>query len=395
MKEQKTGNFGIIFKDAKTKKQKEEKKFYTIVSCCVSAIFLITIFVPLLSNNENKASENYYKSKAFDLTDAYVEDEAEQVLLEMSKYSDIPQTKIAGGLFDKKQKEERQALDKKEGIPEAPDQEYKKARKKRRERLAKRTRGVSVSPKYGASRPTTTPGIMQKSSTIRGEGSGSGVGTTWTSPDKQGQKANYGNNNNNNRGGSDSQQGNQKDRIQGRVSGIMRAAEESKEGANSQNLENAMDHAIQAFTDPGIEAEGEPEENDAQQLLAEGIKEGFKKVANDQNLEDLKNEAEKAKERKEEEKDPCLRPANKMSFECYWGPALMKLGEQVVQAGLNLLQAYGQAAINAHFNQQTPTTTTTPDPAAAQAAIQQAQNSHNPTVQNALNTFNSEMNGGN
>ena len=56
MTEQKNKPAGLVIKTAATKKQKEEKKLYTIISCCVGAIFLLTIFVPLLSKDESKAS---------------------------------------------------------------------------------------------------------------------------------------------------------------------------------------------------------------------------------------------------------------------------------------------------------------------------------------------------
>ena len=380
MAEEKQKSLGIVIKNAKTKKQKEEKKLYTIVSCCVSAIFLITILVPLLSKGEDKASSGMaYKSVAFDLADLAVDDEAERVLLEMQRYSDIPQQKIAGGLFDKKQKEERQELDKKEGIPAAPDNEYKEARQAKKRAQAK-TRGVQRSPSYYSGKTTTTtnPGRLNTSSSglsTGGGGASSATGTTWTSADKQGQKGTYAKNNNTL--STQQQIATAKDAIRGRVSGLMRTMQESQDAAKNENAEGAMQGASDAFTDPNIKAEGEEEENDAAQLMADAFDaKEFKKALNDPELADLQNKINEEKERQEQEKDPCLIPANKMSWECYWSQALLDLGKQVLQTGLNLLQSYGQAAINAQFNTNntagtnpTPTTPApdvVPDPSAQQ-----------------------------
>lgn len=390
MTEQKPKSFGLIVKGSKTKQQKEEKKLYTIVSCCVSAIFLITILVPLLSKDEDKSSGKAYKSVAFDLADLAVDDEAEKVLLEMQKYSDIPKQKIAGGLFDKKDKEERQEVDKTEGVPAAPDAEYKQARQIREKKQA---RGVSRPATYTQRpRTTTTPGSLTRGGMVSVGGGSTGTSATiWTSPDKAGQKGS-------NTKGSTSTLGTQQlvaaTGAKGRASGLLRAIEESQKGANSENADIAAQAASDAFTNNNIEAE-EDGLTDGMDEFAEQLNaEEFKKVANDKDLEDLKNEAEKEKEKTETEKDPCLSPKNKMSFECYWGPALLKVAEKLVDAGVGMLQAYGQAAINNHFNPQTPTTPTptAADQAAAQAAIQQAKN--NPVMNHYINQFANTMNKG-
>ncbi len=385
MTEQKQKSFGLILKSAKTKQQKEEKKLYTIVSCCVSAIFLITILVPILSGGEEKTSGNSYKNVAFDLADLAVDDEAEKVLLEMSNYSDITKQQISGGLFSKKQKEKRQEVDKKEGLPPASDKEYKKARERKTAQQAKRT-GVSRPTTYSQRpRTQTATGSFTRGSNASVSGGSSGVSTSiWTSPDKkqQGSKAN----------GSTSNIGTQQlvaaTGAKGRASGLIHAIEESQKGANSQNADIAAQAAADAFTNDNVEAEDEDLPDAAEELAEAFNADEFKKVANDKDLEDLKNEAEKEKQKTEEEKDPCTKPKNKMSFECYWAPALLKVAESVVNAGLNIAQTYATASINNKFG-----TSTTPNPTATQAAINQANNSNNPVVQNALKDFRHEFGG--
>ncbi len=335
MTEQKPTKFGIILKSAKTKQQKEEKKLYTIVSCCVSAIFLITIIVPLMSKGEDKSSGNSYKSSYFDLADLAVDDEAEQVLLEMQKYNDIPKQQIAGGLFDKKDKEARQEKDKKEGLPPAPDKEYKQARQRKQ---AKSSRGVSRPIYTSNPRTTTNTGSLTRSNMASGGGGSSSVGTTWTSPDKAGQK---GSNTRGNTGNISTQQLVAATGAKGRASGLLHAIQESQKGANSQNADTAAQAAADAFTNNNVEAEEDENLKDGMDELAEQFNaEEFKKAANNNDLTDLKNEAEKEKEKQEAEQDPCAKMKNKMSFECYWGPALLKLGEKVIEAGVNIGVAY-------------------------------------------------------
>lgn len=314
MTEQKPKSFGLIVKSAKTKKQKEEKKLYTIVSCCVSVIFLITILVPLLSKGEDRASGKAYKSVAFDLADLAVDDEAEKVLLEMQKYSDIPKQKIAGGLFDKKQKEERQEVDKKEGLPAAPDEEYKQARQVKQ---AKKSRGVSRAPVYSQRQGTTTnPGSLSRGGMVQASGGSSGTSATiWTSQDKARQQ---GSSKANNTGAFGTQQLVAATGAKGRASGLLRAIEESKKGADSQNADTAAQAASDAFTNNNIEAEEDENFKDGMDELAEAFNaEELKKAVSDKDLQDLKDEAEKEKEKQEkQDTDLCKSTNREDRMEC-------------------------------------------------------------------------------
>ena len=340
MTEQKNKPAGLVIKTAATKKQKEEKKLYTIISCCVGAIFLLTIFVPLLSKDESKASGRAYKNVSFDLADLAVDDEAEKVLLEMNKYSDIPKQKIAGGIFDKKDKEARQEADKTEGVPAAPDADYKVARDIKQ---AKKNKGVARAPIYSQSaKAATAKGNLSKGGMVSASGGSSGVSSSiWTSPDKSGQKGA--------KGAASGAFGNQQliaaTGAKGRASGLLRAIDESKRGANSQNADTAAQAAADAFTNNNLEAEDDGLADGMDELADAFNAEEFANALNDKELTDLKDDLEKEKEKQENKNDPCSQPENKMSWECYWGPALANLATEVlktaVQTGIN-------AAINSN-----------------------------------------------
>lgn len=334
MTEQKPKKFGLIIKGAKTvqtAKQKEEKRLYTIISCCVGAIFLLTIFIPFLSKDEGKTSGSIYKNVAFDLADLAVDDQAEKTLLEMQKYSDIPKQKIAGGLFDKKEKEARQQADKKEGLPAAPDAEYQKARDIKQAKREK-SRGVSRAPIYSQRQNTrTSTGNLAKGGMVSTSGGSSGVSASiWTSPDKAGQKGSS-------RGGAAGAFGTQQlvaaTGAKGRASGLLRAIEESKKGAASQNADTAAQAAADAFTNNNIEAEEDEDLKDGMDEFAGSFNaEEFDRLGNDKELTDLADELNKKKDEKEEETDPCLKMANKMSFQCMWGPMLVDIAKNAINS---------------------------------------------------------------
>lgn len=349
MPEQNDKKTGLVIKGLQTRKQKEEKKIYTIISCCVGAIFLLTIFVPLLSKNEKKASGNIYRSASFDLANLAVDDEAEKVLLEMQKYSDIPKQKIAGGLFDKKQKEARQEADKKEGLPAAPDAEYKQARKAKTSR-----KGVQRSPVYSTSKAATrtATGSLSKGGMVSASGASSGVSSSvWTSADKTGQK---GSSKGSASGAFGTQQLTAATGAKGRASGLLRAIEESKKGAESQSADSAAQAAADAFTNNSLEAEDEGLTDGMDELAEAFSAEEFKNALNDKDLTDLKDDLEQEKEKQEEEKDPCLQIANKMSWECMWGPALVEMAKILVQGAVSA----GQTAISSAFGSTSSTGTT-------------------------------------
>ena len=333
-------SFGLILKSAKTKKQKEEKKLYTIVSCCVSAIFLITILVPVIAKKDEKSSGNMYKNVSFDLADLAVDDEAEKVLLEMQKYSDIPQQKIAGGLFDEMQKKERQETDKVEGLPAAPDTEYAQAR---RVREVKKSRGVRRAPITTQRTTRTSTGNLSKGSMASGGGSASSgtSATIWTSADKAGQKAKAGST-----GAFNKQQLVAATGAKGRASGFMRAIEESQKAANSANADTAAQAAMDAFTNNNLEADDEGLEDAMDDFGEKFNADASKQAANNSDLTDLIDALKKEQKKPEDNTDYCTRPQNKMSMECFWGPALIEVAQKLVDAGIGMLTNYVNGQMN-------------------------------------------------
>ena len=344
MTEQKPKKFGLIIKGAKTvqtAKQKEEKRLYTIISCCVGAIFLLTIFVPLLSKNEEKTSGSIYKNVAFDLADLAVDDQAERTLLEMQKYSDIPKQKIAGGLFDKKEKAARQQADKKEGLPAAPDAEYQKARDVKQAKQA-RKRGVSRAPVYSQRQNAkTSTGSLSKGGMVSTSGGSSGVSTSiWTSPDKANQKGSS-------RGSAGGAFGTQQlvaaTGAKGRASGLLRAIEESKKGADSQNADTAAQAAADAFTNSNIEAEEDEDLKDGMDEFADKFNaDELKNALNDKDLTDLKDTLEDEKDKKDEEKDPCKSTNKKIRMQCMMENLLEKLLSKVVDSAIDVATYYAK-----------------------------------------------------
>ena len=342
MAEQKK-DFGIVLKSAKTKKQKEEKKLYTIVSCCVSAIFLITIFVPFLTNGEEKSSGSAYKNVSFDLADLATDDEAEKVLLEMNKYSDIPKQKVFGGLFTKKQKEERQEVDKKQGLPPAADSEYLEARKQKQ---SKRTRGVSRTPVYTQRQITKTPtGTMTKGGMVSTSGGSSGVSTSiWTSQDKAGQKGTS--NTKGSTGSFGTQQLVAATGAKGRASGLLRAIEESQKGANSQSADVAAQAAADAFTNNNLEAEDGDLQDGMDELAEKFNADELKRILNDKDLTDLKDTLDDAKDKAENDGDLCKSRKKADRMQCL----REKMLEQVVKGLIDLAKSAASTAINAAIN---------------------------------------------
>ncbi len=350
MAEEKQKSFGIILKDSKTKKQKEERKLYTIVSCCVSVIFLITIFVPFLTNGEEKSSGKAYKNIAFDLADLEVDDEAERTLLEMNRYKDIPQQNLSGSLFTKKQKEERQQVDKVKGVPPAADKEYLQARKTKKKKQVKGVKRPATTYTQRNSTKTST-GNMSKSGMVSVSGGSSGVsGSIWTSPDKAGQNGGK-NAKNGNIGSYGSQQLVASANPKGRISSLTRAVQESQRAADSNNSDVARQAVVDAFTDNNIEAEDGELEGEVEDLAEKFNPEELKKLGNDKDLLDFKNDLDDAKDDAVANSDPCAEMKNKMSFQCFWGPALMDLVKAVGIAAIN----YGFKSIGSGSGNSTST----------------------------------------
>lgn len=325
----------LIIKGPKTQKQKEERKLYTIISCCAGAIFLIALIFPLISDGGQKPSDMAYSSfSAPDLADQYIDDQSEKVLLEMSNYSDIPQQKVAGGIFSEKSKEERQKNDELKGLPSAPDKEYQKAYSKAN---ARRTARISRSA-VSSGRTTTAKGNMRTGSMATVSGGSSGVSASiWTSPDKKGQQAGAKTGYNSNFGGT--QQLTASIGNKGRSNSFIKAAEKSAEAAKSEKFDTAAQLAAEAFTNDGLKAEDE-DLTEGMDAFAENFdSEKLDKALNNDALTDLKNEMDKEKDKADkEEVDPCKSKDNATRRACKRDELLEELFGKITDTALKIIE---------------------------------------------------------
>ena len=325
MSEEKQKDLGIIMRSAKVSKQKETKKLYTIISCCVSVVFLLSVSFAFFSKDEQKESAEVYNNISYDLSDLPVEDEEEHAFLNIKKYKDIFKKKIKGGLFSKKQKEARQKKDKEEGLYDGPDEEYRTARREKR------------ATKNQASRPAYTTrnssGSLSKGGMVSTSGGSSGVsGSTWSSRDKTAPKpapqAKTGNNQLVASVG------------KGKAATLLRAIEESKKGADSNDADISARAVADAFTNNNLEAEDGDLKEGMDEFADQFNAEAFKGAVNNNDLTDLKNEAEKAKKKKEEEGDPCKSTNKTIRMECKREQFIEKMMETLLDAAVGIATAY-------------------------------------------------------
>lgn len=334
MTEKKEKELGIVMRGPKTSKQKEEKKFYTIVSCCVGAVFLLTIFVPLLAKSDKGAADLYRNYNAYDLVDLATDDEAERVLLEMNQYSDIPGAHITDTLFSQEEKEERQEDDEEYGTPGAPDKEYQEGY----QRKEFRRKNTSSYRNSGGGRTTTTPGKLSTGNSISSRGGGGGLTATntWTSADKNKQQA--GKNNNN-------FTANEKKQLTASVpkgrsqNTFLKSITESKDAANSKDFNAAANKAADAFTNQNIEADKDENLKDGIDLLGDKFNEdALKGALNDDALTDLENKINEEKDKAEKEEDPCKSRDRGTRLACKSEEMMEKLFDKFTDLAITLIE---------------------------------------------------------
>ena len=337
MTEKKEKELGIVMRGPKTSKQKEEKKFYTIVSCCVGAVFLLTIFVPLLAKSDKGAADLYRNYNAYDLVDLATDDEAERVLLEMNQYSDIPGAHITDTLFSQEEKEERQEDDEEYGTPSAPDKEYQEGYQ-RKEFKRKNTSNYRGQRSSGGARTTTTPGKLSTGSSISSRGGSSGLTATntWTSDDKKKQQG-YKNNNNFTT--------NEKKQLTASVpkgrsqNTFLKSITESKDAANSKDFNSSAQKAADAFTNQNIEADKDDDLKDGIDLLGEKFNEdALKGALDDPDLTDLDNKLNEEKDKAEKEQDPCKSKDRATRLTCKGEEMAEKLLDKFLDLAFKLVE---------------------------------------------------------
>lgn len=334
MTEKKEKELGIVMRGPKTSKQKEEKKFYTIVSCCVGAVFLLTIFVPLLAKSDKGAADLYRNYNAYDLVDLATDDEAERVLLEMNQYSDIPGAHITDTLFSQEEKEERQEDDEEYGTPGAPDKEYQEGY----QRKEFRRKNTSSYRNSGGGRTTTTPGKLSTGSSIstRGGGGGLTATNTWTSADKNKQQGI--------RSNKTDTFGNKQQLTVSAPKGrsqntFLKSITESKDAANSKDFNAAANKAADAFTNQNIEADKDENLKDGIDLLGDKFNEdALKGALNDDALTDLENKINEEKDKAEKEEDPCKSKDRATRLTCKSEEMMEKLFDKFLDLASKLIE---------------------------------------------------------
>ena len=235
----------LIIKSGENKKQ-TNKQAYTWAACIMVSVFLVSIAVPFLGNKKEKTGQDY-KERAYDLAQLpFSNDEATDALLFSDKYQDIGKKDLIGTLFSKQDKEKRKQDDKVNGVPAAPDPEYKAA-EIQKENLAKRN-AAAEERRAAASVPNvpTSTGSLRAGGMVSASGATSGVSANiWRSDDKERESGGS-------RGGSSSGMDGNKAQLlasikSGRGTGFVDATMQSSAAAKNKNAEGAAAGAINAF----------------------------------------------------------------------------------------------------------------------------------------------------
>lgn len=246
----------IIIRNAKGGKRGDGKtQAYTWAACIMVLVFAVSIAAAVKGSGNKNSSQEAYRKQAFDLGNMpFSDDSAEAYLLASNKYNDIAKNSLINGLFSKEQKEERQESDALNGVPAAPDKEYKAAQTEQAAKKARSSRPAKKAVKNQA--PTRPSGSLSSGSMATTSGGGGGArGTVWGSGNKGVST-----------GGGSKMQTNQAALINqvknGKNLGFQHAAMASAAAANAKNMDSAAANAVDAFQKGATEAGKELLESD-------------------------------------------------------------------------------------------------------------------------------------
>lgn len=291
----------IIIRNGKGGRKGDGKtQVYTWAACIMVLVFAVSIAAAVKGAGKKGGSQEAYRKQAFDLGNMpFSDDSAEAYLLASNKYNDIAKNDLINGLFSKKQKEDRQAEDALNGVPAAPDAEYKAARA---EQAAKRVRSSKPAKKTVKNQAPARPaGSLSSGSMATASGGGGGArGTVWGSSNKG-----------TSTGGGSKMSANQAALINqvknGKGMGFQHAAMASAAAANAKDLESAAANAVDAFQKGSTEAgkellESDLEKNsDALNVDEEDLRDKLERAGNSDELAGLDNKLEDLKKEKEKE----------------------------------------------------------------------------------------------
>lgn len=238
----------IIIRNAKGGKRGDGKtQAYTWAACIMVLVFALSIAAAVKGAGKENSSQEAYRKQAFDLGNMpFSDDSAEAYLLASNKYNDIAKNSLINGLFSKEQKEERQESDALNGVPAAPDKEYKAAREEQAAKRARSSRPAKKTVKNQA--PTRPSGSLSRGSMATASGGGGGArGTVWGASDKRGGTS----------GGSKvtSNQAALINQVKnGKNLGFQHAAMASAAAANAKDMDSAAANSVDAFQKGAAEA---------------------------------------------------------------------------------------------------------------------------------------------
>lgn len=319
----------IIIRNAGMKRGKDKNQIYTWAACIMVLVFAISIGVAVKGAGKQTPSEEAYRKQAFDLGNMpFDDDSAEAYLLASNKYNDIAKNDLINGLFSKKQKQERQADDALNGVPVAPDDEYKaaqdekEAKKIRAALTEKRKREVQSRP----ARIATAKGSLSSGSMAGVSGGGGGARGTVSSVGSTAGNVNNGSKM------SQNQAALIKQIKGGKAMGFQHAAMASAQAANSRDLETAAGGSVDAFQKGAAAVgkdvlEGELEaDSGALNIDEEDLRDKLERAGNSDELEGLDNKLEKLKKEKEEEEaETCEQNPIQGACLISWGMDLAKM----------------------------------------------------------------------
>lgn len=293
----------IIIRNAKGGKRGDGKtQAYTWAACIMVLVFALSIAAAVKGAGKESSSQEAYRKQAFDLGNMpFSDDSAEAYLLASNKYNDIAKNSLINGLFSKEQKEERQESDALNGVPAAPDKEYKAAKE---EQAAKRARSSRPAKKAVKNQTPTKPsGSLSSGSMATTSGGGGGArGTVWGSGNKSVSTS-----------GGSKMTSNQAALINqvknGKNLGFQHAAMASAAAANAKDMDSAAANAVDAFQKGATEAgkdllESDLEKNaDALNVDEEDLRDKLERAGNSDELAGLDNKLNDAKKDADDKAD--------------------------------------------------------------------------------------------
>lgn len=331
----------IIIRNAGMKRGKDKNQIYTWAACIMVLVFAISIGAAIKGGKRQSLSEEAYRKQAFDLGNMpFDDDTAEAYLLASNKYNDIAKNDLINGLFSKKQKEERQADDALNGVPAAPDDEYKAAQD---EKEARKIRAVLADKKKGdaktrTARIATAKGSLSSGSMAGVSGGGGGARGTVSSVGSTAGNVNSGSKI------SQDQAALIKQIKGGKAMGFQHAAMASAQAANSRDLDAAAGGSVDAFQKGATEAgkeflEGELEQDSgALNIDEEDLRDKLERAGNSEELEGLDTKLDNLKKEKDkEDANDCSGGLWSSISEGHWDCLAGELVSKTVDYGISKL----------------------------------------------------------